>query len=118
METTVLAIALLMLAVALAAIGIAGLTERLPRNRWAGLRSASMRDDDAAWRRGHRAAGATLMAAAGPPLLLAMALFVAPPPDIADWFLVYAVVGVVTGGLIALSARQADRALSGPSAED
>ena len=118
METTVLAIALLVLAGALAVIGIAGLTERLPRNRWAGLRSASMRDDDEAWRRGHRAAGATLIAAAGPPLLLAVALFVAPPPETADWFVVYAVVGVVTGGLIALSARQADRAVGGPGTED
>ena len=28
-----------------------------------------------------------------------------------DWFLVYAVVGVMTGGLIALAARQARRAI-------
>jgi|GEM_PF-3032414 len=117
METTIFAIVLLVAAVVLAGVGIAAVTERLPRNRWLGLRAESMRDDDA-WRVGHRAAGGTLIAAAGPALLLAVALLAAPPDEAADWFLIYALVGVVTGGLIALAARQADRAARGPSAED
>ena len=113
MEVAVLALALLVLAAALAGVGLAGLTERLPRNRWIGLRTASLRADDEAWRIGHRAAGATLVTAAGPPLLLGVAMLVAPPALVADWLLAYAVVGVVTGGLIALAARQAERAVAG-----
>lgn len=112
MEVTLVAVALLVLAVALAGIGLAGLTERLPRNRWVGLRTAGIRDDDEAWRVGHRAAGPALMAAAGPPLLLGVALIAAPPDRLEDWFLFMAVVGVVTGGLLALAARQARVATS------
>lgn len=112
MEVTLVAAALLVLAVALAGIGLAGLTERLPRNRWVGLRTAGIRDDDEAWRVGHRAAGPALMAAAGPPLLLGVALIAAPPDQLEDWFLFMAVVGVVTGGLLALAARQARVATS------
>ena len=40
-----------------------------------------------------------------------------PPQEIADWFLVYAVVGVITGGLIALASRTAERAVQGPDAD-
>ncbi len=72
-------LALLLLAGGLAAIGLAGLMERLPRNRWIGLRVAGIREDDAAWRTAHRAAGPSLMAAAGPPLLMGVALIAAPP---------------------------------------
>ena len=111
METSLLALVLLALAAALAAVGLAGLTERLPRGRWLGLRTKRIREDDEAWRVGHRAAGRTLIAAAGPPLLLAVALLAVPPDEVADWFLVYALVGVITGGLIALAARTADRAI-------
>lgn len=114
MDTNVLALALLVLAMALAGVGLAGVTERLPRNRWIGLRVDVLRADDAAWRIGHRAGGAALIAAAGPPLLLAVALLASPPAEIADWFLLYALVGVVTGGLIALAARQARVAVEGP----
>jgi hypothetical protein len=122
-EVTLVAVALLVLAVALAGIGLAGLTERLPRNRWVGLRTAGIRDDDEAWRVGHRAAGPALVAAAGPPLLLGVALIAAPPDRLEDWFLYMAVVGVLTGGLLALAARQAQRGIStdnqdeGPSDE-
>jgi uncharacterized membrane protein len=118
MQITLLAMALLVLAVGLVFVGVAGLTERLPRNRWLGIRTQTVRRDDEAWRLGHRAAGAALITAAGPPLLLAVALLVAPPAETEDWFLVYAVVGVVTGGLIALSVRQADRAALGPQVDD
>jgi hypothetical protein len=114
MDTTILALALLLLAVTLAGVGLAGVLERLPRNAWVGLRVDVVRRDDHAWRVGHLAAGPALMAAAGPPLLLAVALLVAPPEEVADWFLFYAVVGVVTGGLIALAARQARAAVEGP----
>jgi hypothetical protein len=71
---------------------------------------ASVQADDKAWRAGHRAASGAIVAAAGPPLLLAVALIAMPPAEVGDWFPVYAVVGVITGGLIALAVRQADRA--------
>jgi len=109
-EIAVVAVALLVFAAALVIIGLAGLTERLPRNRWVGIRVASVQVDERAWRTGHRAASGAVMAAAGPPLLLAVALIARPPAALEDWFLVYAVVGVITGGLIALAVRQADRA--------
>lgn len=111
METTIVGLALLLLAVALAGVGLAGLTERLPRNRWVGLRAAALRADDESWRIGHRAAAAALIAAAGPPLLLGIALLVAPPANLEDWLVILVVVGLVTGGLLALAARQARQAL-------
>ena len=114
-ETTLVALAILALAVALAGVGLAGRTGRLPRNRWIGLRTAAVRASDEAWLVGHRAASGPLLAAAGPPLLLAAALLASPPQALEDWFLVYAVVGVITGGLIALAARQARQALEPPS---
>ena len=117
MEVTLVALALLLLAVALAGIGLAGLTQRLPRNRWIGLRTTGIRDDDRAWRIGHRAAGPALIAAAGPPLLLGVALIVAPPAALEDWFLFMAVVGVATGGLLALGVRQAREATSSDDQE-
>lgn len=112
METTIVGLALLLLAVALAGVGLAGLTERLPRNRWVGLRTAGVRADDESWCIGHRAAGAALIAAAGPPLLLGVALLVAPPASLEDWLIILIVVGLVTGGLLALASRQAQRALA------
>jgi hypothetical protein len=39
-----------------------------------------------------------------------VALITMPPPDVADWFVVYALVGAITGGLIALAVRSADGA--------
>ncbi|MGD8684214.1 MAG: SdpI family protein [Chloroflexota bacterium] len=113
MEATILALVLLGLAIALAGVGLAGLAERLPRNRWLGLRTPAVRENDTSWRAGHRAAGGTLIAAAGPPLLLAAALLASPPDALADWFPVYALVGVITGGLIALASRQARGAVGG-----
>ncbi|MEA2027158.1 MAG: SdpI family protein, partial [Chloroflexota bacterium] len=93
-------------------------TERLPRNRWIGLRVAAVRANDDTWRAGHHAAGGALIAAAGPPLLLGITLIARPPVQIEDWFLAYAVVGVVTGGLIAMAPRQAERALGAPDEPD
>ena len=109
-EILALAIALFILAVALFVVGLVGRVERLPRNRWIGIRVPAVQSSDQGWRVGHRAAASALMAAAGPPLLLAVALIVRPPDEVADWLLVYIVVGLVMGGLIALAVRQADRA--------
>ncbi|MEX1295077.1 MAG: SdpI family protein [Candidatus Limnocylindrales bacterium] len=113
-ETTIVAVALLVLAVALAGVGAAGITERLPRNRWVGLRVPAIRDDDASWQVGHRAAGPMIVAAAGPPLLLGVALIAAPPDRLQDWLIVLMVSGLITGGLLALAARSARQALAAP----
>jgi hypothetical protein len=117
METTLVALALIALAVALVAVGLAGVLERLPRNRWIGLRTASVQDDDESWRMGHRAAGGAVIAAAGPPLLLGLALIAAPPENLEDWLLILIAVGLITGGLLALSSRQARQALAPPDGE-
>lgn len=113
-----MAIALLALAVALAAVGLAGVLERLPRNRWVGLRTAAIRDDDERWRAGHRAAGASLIAAAGPSLLLGVALIAAPPEKLEDWLLILIVAGLITGGLLALAARQAQATVTPPEDQE
>jgi hypothetical protein len=110
METMVLAAAVLAFAVVLIGVGLAARMERLPRNRWLGIRVAAVQANDDAWRNGHHAAAGAIIAAAGPPLLLAAALLVMPPNRAADWLLVYIVVGVVTGGLIGVAVRQATRA--------
>ncbi len=118
METTLVALALIALAVALVAVGLAGVFERLPRNRWLGLRTAGVQDDDESWRIGHRAAGGALIAAAGPPLLLGLALIAAPPQNLEDWLLILIAVGLITGGLLALASRQAQRALTPPDDQE
>ena len=114
METTIVALALLALAAALAGVGLAGVLERLPRNRWIGLRTDSVRESDDSWRIGHRAAGVSLIAAAGPPLLLGVALIAVPPENLEDWLIILIVAGLITGGLLALASRQAQRALAPP----
>ena len=110
MEPTVLAVALLILAAIFAIVGALALFERLPRNSVVGIQAKPVTVDDEHWRAGHKAAAPMLLAAAGPSLLLAVALITVPPESIADWFIIYAVVGVITGGLIALAMRQAERA--------
>ena len=112
MGTTLIAVALLGLSAALAGVGLAGLSGRLPRNDWIGLRNRALRSDDAAWHVGHAAAGRALLAAAGAPLLLAVVLLVSPPEAVQDWLPAYALVGLLTGGLIALGARQAETAVA------
>jgi len=94
MEMTILASLLLAAAMVLGVIGMAGLAERLPRGG----------------RRRQRAAGASLLAAAGLPLLLAAALIARPPEALGDWFVIFALAGVVCGGLIALARRQLESA--------
>ena len=118
METTLVGLALLTLAGALVTVGLAGITERLPRNRWIGLRTAGVRADDESWRVGHRAAGGPLIAAAGPPLLLGVALLAVPPEDLEDWLLFLIAVGLITGGLLALASRQARSALAPPDEQE
>jgi hypothetical protein len=86
MEMTILASLLLAAAMVLGVIGMAGLAERLPRGG----------------RRRQRAAGATL--------LLAAALIARPPEALGDWFVIFALAGVVCGGLIALARRQLESA--------
>lgn len=118
MEATIVAVALLALSAALAGVGAAAVMERLPRNRWVGLRVPGVRDDDERWRLGHRAAGPLILAAAGPPLLLGVALIAAPPDRLEDWLLILIVVGLITGGLLALGARQAREALATPAEQN
>jgi hypothetical protein len=110
-ETTILGLASLALAIVLTAVGIAGLAERLPRTRRAVATPARQHEPEQRARR--RAASVTLVGAAGPPLLLGVALLVRPPDQLDDWFLIYALAGVVTGGLIAYAKRRADPA-AGP----
>lgn len=58
-------VALFVLAVAVAVIALAGLAERLPRNRWAGVRTPDTLRDEEAFALANKVAGPTLLAAAG-----------------------------------------------------
>lgn len=59
----IVAVVLFVLALAVAAVGVAGLVGKLPRNRWAGIRTAeAMRDDDA-FRLANKVAAPTMIAA-------------------------------------------------------
>ncbi|MFZ2174488.1 MAG: SdpI family protein [Rhodococcus sp. (in: high G+C Gram-positive bacteria)] len=61
----IVSVVLLVLAVAVAGVAVAGLTEHLPRNRWAGVRTPETMRDDQTFALANRVAGPTLLAAAG-----------------------------------------------------
>lgn len=56
---------LFVLAVAVSGVAVAGLAERLPRNRWAGVRTPETMRDDQTFALANKVAGPTLLAAAG-----------------------------------------------------
>ena len=70
----VVAVVLFILAVVVAAIGVAALAERLPRNRWVGIRTAGTLRDEDAFRLGNRVAAPAILASA---LILAIGGFAA-----------------------------------------
>lgn len=59
--------------------GVLGVTERLPRNGWIGLRLDLVMRDDRSWRVGHRAGGRWLIAAGCVAAAGGVALLVAYP---------------------------------------
>lgn len=65
MGVLIVSVVLFTLAVAVAGVAVAGLTQRLPRNRWAGVRTAATLRDDEAFALANRVAGPTLLATAG-----------------------------------------------------
>ena len=109
-EIAVLAFAFLLMAVVLLSVALAGWLRLLPRNRWAGIRTDSVRTSDAAWAAGHRAAAPGLALAAIAPLILGFALLVERPAAAGDWLITIIGVGLISGGLMALSVRRADEA--------
>ncbi|MEV0946940.1 SdpI family protein [Rhodococcus sp. NPDC049939] len=61
----IVSILLFVLAVAVSGVAVAGLTERLPRNRWAGVRTPETLRDDQTFVLANKVAGPTLLASAG-----------------------------------------------------
>ncbi|AOW95214.1 hypothetical protein BFN03_18215 [Rhodococcus sp. WMMA185] len=61
----IVSVVLFVFAVAVSGIAVAGLTERLPRNRWAGVRTPETMRDDQTFALANKVAGPTLLAAAG-----------------------------------------------------
>lgn len=60
----IVSVVLLVLAVVLGGIAVAGLTERLPRNRWAGVRTPETLRDDETFALANKVAAPTMMASA------------------------------------------------------
>lgn len=60
----IVAVVLFIAAVALAAVGIAGLTGRLERNRWAGVRTPQSLRDDETFALANKVAAPTMLASA------------------------------------------------------
>ncbi|KAA0025011.1 SdpI family protein [Antrihabitans cavernicola] len=65
----IVAVVLFVLAVVVAAVGVAGLIGRLPRNRWAGVRTPEAMRDDESFKLANKVAAPTMLAAG---LLLAI----------------------------------------------
>lgn len=61
----IVAVVLFVAAVVLGAVGIAGLTGRLARNRWAGIRTPQSLRDDETFALANKVAAPTMLAAAG-----------------------------------------------------
>lgn len=60
----IVSVVLLVLAVVLGGIAVAGLTERLPRNRWAGVRTPETLRDSETFALANKVAAPTMMASA------------------------------------------------------
>jgi len=107
-DVLVVAVFLFFFAVATLATGVAGLTGRLPRNRWVGVRTEQTVDDDRAFALANRVAAPTIIAAGA---LLAIGATVALLVDgVFAWLAIGAslIVAVVTAGAGAsLGARAA-----------
>ncbi len=63
----------------LAGTGVLGMTGRLPKNDWFGIRMHVVMSSDAAWLAGHRAAGPWLLAAGVVALAVGVTLLVVRP---------------------------------------
>lgn len=61
----IVAVVLFVAALALGALGVAGLTGRLARNRWAGVRTPEALRDDETFALANKVAAPTMLAAAG-----------------------------------------------------
>ncbi|NLE81020.1 MAG: SdpI family protein [Rhodococcus sp.] len=60
----IVSVVLLVLAVVLGGVAVAGFTERLPRNRWAGVRTPETMRDDETFALANKVAAPTVMASA------------------------------------------------------
>ena len=61
----IVAVVLFVLALAVGVVAAAGLSGRLPRNRWVGVRTPESMRDDTTFALANRVAGPTMLAAAG-----------------------------------------------------
>lgn len=106
----IVAVVLFIAALALAAIGVAGLTGRLERNRWFGIRTPQSLRDDETFALANKVAAPTLLAAAGVLVMggLAAVLLDGALPIVAVVVaIVAAVVTAATGGTLGSKAAGA-----------
>lgn len=103
MLVLIVSVVLLVLAVVLGGVAVAGLTERLPRNRWAGVRTPETLRDDETFALANKVAAPTMLAAAALLVIgsIAGTLLDGPLAFVAVGFsVVAAIVTVALGGVL------------------
>lgn len=95
---TLLPLAPLVAGLALLVVGFLGLTERLPRNRFAGVRTAATLRDEDAFRVGNKVAGLPTAVAGGVGVLGAVAGWLMPNPVLACVLALVGLVVLTAGG--------------------
>jgi uncharacterized membrane protein len=104
----VLGVLFVLTGVALVTVAVLGARSRLPRNRWAGVRTAATLESAPAWVSANRVAAPPL-AAAGAVCLFAGVVLLAGPSEVLGWIVtVIALVGAL--GLAGVGGALGDRA--------
>ncbi|MGW5051232.1 SdpI family protein [Actinokineospora sp. NPDC004072] len=112
---TLLPLAPLLAGAALLVVGVLGLTGRLPRNRFAGVRTAATLRDDDAFRLGNKVAGLPIAAAGAVGVLGAVAGWLMPNPILACVLALVGLLALTAGG--GLLGHRAAAALPEPEPE-
>lgn len=105
---TLLPLAPLVAGLSLLVVGLLGFTERLPRNRYAGVRTASTLRDDDAFRVGNKVAGLPIAVAGVVGVLGAVVGWLMPSPVLACALALVGLLAItVAGGLLGARAAAA-----------
>ncbi|NLG55619.1 MAG: SdpI family protein [Rhodococcus sp.] len=110
----IVSIVLFTLAIVVAGVAVAGLTQRLPRNRWAGVRTPATLRDDETFALANRVAGPTLLATAGLFVMGGLGALIIGGPLGAGVAVGAVIVGALTAGAGGMLGAKAAAALPTP----